>query len=532
MSASLCSNRKRAYDASHMRKNSPSPPATVLAAQYLRMSTERQEYSMENQKAAIDEYAQRHGLAVVQTYSDAGKSGLVLRRRAGLSRLLQDVVGGTAAYKAILVYDVSRWGRFQDVDEAAHYEFLCRNAGIPVHYCAEQFANDGTLPASILKALKRTMAAEFSRELGVKVCEGKKRLTRLGFWMGGSPGYGLRRMLMSADGERKQELVSGEYKSLTTDRIILVPGPKKEVEHVRSMYATVLRERKGPTQIAHSLNQRGVPYREGKLWEDYSVRRVLTNPKYIGCNLWGQTSGKLHGPRLRLAPEYWISKAGAFAPIIGQDTFDRVQAVLRKKSEKKSDRELLQRLGRLLVAKGRLTETIIDEARALPSHSTYRHRFGSVRRAYELVGYPTLTGVYERCDKRKRTQRLRDQLVEQIRALSPEALTVFHLPGRLRPILRLGNDRRVSVIVCRARRSEGKGRRWVLSPIPEESGHITLLALLNSTNDGFHSFVLFPRIDKVREYRFADDDSWLDKGTRLGEISDFYQAAKRLASPQ
>jgi len=46
-------------------------------------------------------------------------------------------VSGHAAYKAILVYDVSRWGPFQDNDEAAHYEFLCKSTGVPVHYCAE-----------------------------------------------------------------------------------------------------------------------------------------------------------------------------------------------------------------------------------------------------------------------------------------------------------------------------------------------------------------------------------------------------------
>ena|ERR1700675_3078481 len=113
--------------------------APIPVAQYLRMSRESQEYSMENQKAAIQEYAQSHGLTVVQTYADAGKSGLVLRRRAGLASLLQDVVRGDAGYEAILVYDISRWGRFQDVDEAAHYEFLCTHAGIPVHYCAERY---------------------------------------------------------------------------------------------------------------------------------------------------------------------------------------------------------------------------------------------------------------------------------------------------------------------------------------------------------------------------------------------------------
>src|SRR5438105_12821543 len=94
-------------------------------AQYLRMSTEHQQYSLENQAAAIEKYAGDHSFHVVRTYSDAAKSGLVLRRRAGLRQLLQDVASGNASYRAILVYDVSRWGRFQDADESAHYEFLC-----------------------------------------------------------------------------------------------------------------------------------------------------------------------------------------------------------------------------------------------------------------------------------------------------------------------------------------------------------------------------------------------------------------------
>ncbi|MGB2890006.1 MAG: recombinase family protein [Candidatus Acidiferrales bacterium] len=116
----------------------------VPAAQYIRMSTEHQQYSLENQSAAIQKYAESKGFEVVRTYSDAARSGLVLRHRTGLRQLLQDVVGGTPAYRAILVYDVSRWGRFQDTDESAHYEFLCKSAGVPVHYCAEAFANNGT----------------------------------------------------------------------------------------------------------------------------------------------------------------------------------------------------------------------------------------------------------------------------------------------------------------------------------------------------------------------------------------------------
>jgi DNA invertase Pin-like site-specific DNA recombinase len=193
----------------------------VPAAQYLRMSTEHQQYSLENQSTTIQGYAESHEFEVVQTYSDSAKSGVVLAHRSGLRQLLQDVVAGAARYRAILVYDVSRWGRFQDTDESAHYEFLCKSAGVPVHYCAETFANDGTLPSLIMKALKRTMAGEYSRELGVKVLAGQKHLARLGFKQGGVPGYGLRRMLVSATGTPKQELEAGERKSITTDRVIL-----------------------------------------------------------------------------------------------------------------------------------------------------------------------------------------------------------------------------------------------------------------------------------------------------------------------
>ena len=80
------------------------------------MSTEHQQYSIENQSVAIADYAVKHEFVVTATYKDSARSGLVLRTRDGLAALLRDVIA-KAAYKAILVFDVSRWGRFQDVDE-------------------------------------------------------------------------------------------------------------------------------------------------------------------------------------------------------------------------------------------------------------------------------------------------------------------------------------------------------------------------------------------------------------------------------
>src|SRR6185369_118178 len=104
----------------------PGEPPAVRAAEYVRMSTEHQQYSTDNQAAAIRRYAEQRGYAIVRTYADEGKSGLNLAGRQALQQLLSDIEEGRADFTALLVYDVSRWGRFQDPDEAASYELRCR----------------------------------------------------------------------------------------------------------------------------------------------------------------------------------------------------------------------------------------------------------------------------------------------------------------------------------------------------------------------------------------------------------------------
>ncbi|WP_374571269.1 recombinase family protein [Phenylobacterium sp. J426] len=86
------------------------PHPRQQAAQYLRMSTERQDLSLSFQRATNASYASKHGLKIVRTYSDEGVSGLNVRNRPGLQALLADVVSGDAEFTTILVYDVSRWG--------------------------------------------------------------------------------------------------------------------------------------------------------------------------------------------------------------------------------------------------------------------------------------------------------------------------------------------------------------------------------------------------------------------------------------
>ena len=148
-------------------ESSQRPAPLIHAAAYVRMSTEHQKYSTSNQMDVIREYAKAHGMEIGKVYSDDGKSGLSIKGRYSFSQMITDVENGKTGYSHILAYDVSRWSRFQNVDESGYYEYICKRAGISVHYCAEQFENDGSPGSSLLKTMKRTMAGEYSR--GVKL---------------------------------------------------------------------------------------------------------------------------------------------------------------------------------------------------------------------------------------------------------------------------------------------------------------------------------------------------------------------------
>src|SRR5258708_29733786 len=81
-------------------------------------------------------------------------------------------------------------------DESAHYEYLCRRAHVPVEYCAEPFGSERSPINNLMKSLKRSMAAEYSRELSERLCRAYFRLASLGYFVGGSPGYGRRPLLL------------------------------------------------------------------------------------------------------------------------------------------------------------------------------------------------------------------------------------------------------------------------------------------------------------------------------------------------
>jgi DNA invertase Pin-like site-specific DNA recombinase len=351
------------------------------------MSTDYQRYSIQNQAAAIAAFAQQKNLTIVRTYMDEGRSGLRIKGRPGLIELMDDVRSGEADFEHILVYDVSRWGRFQDVDESAHYEFVCKESGVKVAYCAEQFDNDGSLLSSIVKNIKRVMAAEYSRELSVKVHTGQCRIASLGFRVGGPLTFGLHRELIDENRRSKGELTRGQRKSLQTDRVQLRLGSDEEAAIVRWIFHRFVLERQSDAEIARQLNRAGVANHNGRPWAPEMIHRILKNENYVGNLVYNRTSRRL-GQKLVNNPHHlWVRRKAVIDPVVDQNLFARAQKIMAERYLSLPDDQMLLRLRILLHRKGKLSLRIVENAAGAPSVTSYIKRFGSLRKAYARVGY-------------------------------------------------------------------------------------------------------------------------------------------------
>jgi DNA invertase Pin-like site-specific DNA recombinase len=506
------------------------------------MSTEHQQYSPKNQSDAIAQYAALHQLEIVQTYADHGRSGLNLAGRQGLLTLLDDVAEKRNVFSVLLVYDISRWGRFQDADESAYYEYVLKKAGIRIHYCAEQFVNDGSLQSILFKTLKRTMAGEYSRELSVKVFAGQCRLIELGYRQGGLPGYALRRQLLDMDGTPKTRLAEREHKNLQTDRVILVPGPEAEVTIVASIYRSFISSRKGETEIAADLNAQGVKTHLGKPWANFNVHEVLVNPKYIGVNLYNRSSFKLKQKRVRNPPEMWIKREKAFEAIVSREDFKTVQAILDDRIRAKSDQELLDGLLHILKTHGRLSYRIVDEAASIPTSQTYARRFGSLTRAYALIGWRSERDCTY-VEANRTVEALRSALLESIVQDIRRSGATIDTSDR-KGLLTINQEFTASIHVERCYQRPN-GHQWRVKIDHSRGCDVSLVARMNAGNDSILDYYVFPsneiRVGRLRlrpsnplsldVYRFENLDLFLGLCRRKPLEGVFHEARRDRQHP-
>jgi len=502
------------------------PPIQFRAVEYVRMSTVHQQYSTENQAVKIREYAAHRGIEILRTYADEGKSGLRIDGRRALQQLIKDVEAGTADFQIILVYDVSRWGRFQDADESAYYEYICRRAGIQVAYCAEQFENDGSPVSTIVKGVKRAMAGEYSRELSAKVFAGQCRLIELGYRQGGPAGYGLRRVLVDQHGSIKAELTRGEHKSLQTDRVILMPGPDDEIEHVKQMYRWFINDGLVEGEIAQRMNDLKIQTNLARAWTRATVHEVLTNEKYIGNNVYNRVSFKLKKLRVINTPDMWIRKESAFEAIVPPQMFFTAQGIIRAKARRYTDEELIERLRALHKSRGSLSGLIINETDGMPSSTVYAYRFGSLIRAYQMVGF-TPEKDYRFLEVNRILRRLHPEIVGETER------QIAELGGRVvrdvdTDLLRVNDEFEVSLVLARCTKHESGRNSWKVRFDTGLVPDITVAVRLNDTNEAPLDYYLLPRLDFGQQrLQLADHNPVEFESYRFETLDYLYGMAER-----
>lgn len=501
------------------------------AAMYMRMSTEHQKYSIENQTSAITEYATKHGIEIVTEYIDDGKTGVTIAGRGGLQRLLRDVETGKPDFNMILVLDITRWGRFQDHDENAHYEYRCRRAGVAVEYVGEQFANDGSAASNIIKSVKRVMAGEYSRELSTKVFRGQCNLIEHGFRQGGTAGYGLRRMMLDEQGKRKEIIPRGKRKSYQTDRVILVPGAAEELENVLWMYRAFVEDGMTESQIAAHLNRRGITTDFDREWTRGTVHQVLTNEKYIGNNVYNRQSFKLKVKRIKNTPDAWIRKDGAFEAIVDPSLFYTAQGIIRERNRKFSDDEMITKLKELHEKKGWLSGLIIDEADNMPSSGAYQHRFGSLIRAYQLIGY-TPDRDYQYIEINRYLRELHaDTVRDTIQRI--ETMGGAVIVDKETDLLIINGEIKTSIIICRCFQTGAEQYRWKIRLDSGLSPDITIAVRMDANNQQPLDYYLLPALDVENpRIRLHENNGIALDAYRFDELLPFFTMIERVRIPE
>jgi hypothetical protein len=338
-------------------------------------------------------------------------------------------------------------------------------------------------------------------------------------------GFGLRRQLIDHDGKVKGILRQGERKSIQTDRIILVPGPRHEILIVQNIFDLYTVGRVSVRGITTLLNERGIATDRGWRWNKHTVQELLANPKYIGANVYNRRSYKLNKKAVRNPPDMWIRRDGAFEPIVPLETFQKAQEITHSKTINLTDDDMLDQLRRLWHKEGKISTALINSSEEMPYACAFRRRFECLSDACSLIGYPpTRDHKYQKT--RPSLRRLHRDLYAFVKAqLLLGGATVekhghtgaFRVNGEFTACLRL----------CYCNESGGTPR-WSVCLGRSPSPDVTIAVRLRPGNSEILDYFILPNLDRMGERVFiAKDNACGLEVYRFDTLDFFFGLSKR-----
>ena len=286
-------------------------------------------------------------------------------------------------FEYVICLDVSRWGRFQDIDLSAQYSAECKRNGKEVIYTKIGMPKEDDPLYPVYVQFERFRAAQYSKELSDKVFRGCVKIAEQGYWPGGKPRYGLARLLLDEARAPVQVLKPGERKSIQNQRVSLAPGDEQEVSVVLRIFHEFVEASRHEYEIAKGLNTDGHPSPGGSTWDADKVLRILKDELYVGTMIYNRTTQKLSTPSRSNPLEQWVKSPNAFERLVEPTIFERAQQVLAERAHRTTPEYMLQQLQSLFELHGIVRESLILRDADTPSPSTYSKHFGSLNLAYQ-----------------------------------------------------------------------------------------------------------------------------------------------------
>ncbi len=301
----------------------------IKAVAYYRHSAEdKQENSVSIQREQVERFAERENIQILEHFKDEGISGLTANR-PGFQEMFSQWVTNHSAEQIdyILVYDASRFGRFQEMSEVWHWLGLCSKRDIKLASVTRGLPrNETSAIDSFIITLDFSMSGEFSKILSEKVAYGSMKVAEQGYSPGGTAPYGYSRVLLSEQRERIGILQRGEHKLISNQRVSLEPALNDEADVVKRIFDEFVSQNNFPADIADDLNREGIVTATGRQWTASGINKILSNETYMGTRVYNKTWKRLKAKKMRHNPSAeWIRCLDAHQALVDSGTFHKAQ---------------------------------------------------------------------------------------------------------------------------------------------------------------------------------------------------------------
>ncbi len=281
----------------------------VPSVGYLRMSTDKQETSPEQQRAEIEKYAASKGYSILRWYADLGISGDRTEKRLQFQQMLADAAEGR--FRAILCWDQDRFGRFDSL-ESGYWIHPLRKQGVQLVTCTDGPVDWNSFAGRMLYGMKQEGKHQYLVDLSNNVTRRMQQMAQEGKWVCGALPIGY---VLDEQGK-------------------IVLGKPEDVAFVQMLFTEYV-SGKTTRQLTAMAKERGFISSKGKPWSVPGLTALLKKQMYVGTFTYGVRQFSKYQPKTQpgqFRPRgEWVEIPNNHPPIVIQEIFDQVQALLQQR---------------------------------------------------------------------------------------------------------------------------------------------------------------------------------------------------------